>query len=71
MTFRFLRTSETQNTDKSYHEQSMIELSCGGKFVKIYPVVFLQFYVKLSIAFLFALSIYESVYFKVKFSYAF
>ena len=58
MTFRFLTTSGTQNNDKSYHEQSMIGLSCGGKFVKIFPVVFLQYDVKRSVSFLFAFSIY-------------
>ena len=58
MTSCFVTTFETQNNDLSYHDQSLIRLSCGEPIVTIYPMVVLEsFDVKLRVAFLFVFSI--------------
>ena len=49
---------ETQNNDLSYHDQRLIRPPCGEKNLKIYPMVVLEFEVKLRVSFLFVFSIY-------------
>ena len=57
---RFPTTSGTQNSDTLYHDQSLNTLSCCENFVKIYQMVFLESGVELSVAFVFAFSIYNN-----------
>ena len=59
-------TFETQNSDLSYHDQRLIRLPCGEKILKIYPMVVLEFDVKLRVVFLFAFSIYIYIYSTVR-----
>ena len=65
----FLTTFGTQNNYYSYHDQSLIILSCGETIVQIYPIVVRKFNVKLRVAFPFAYSIYTLIAMQMVFNF--